>query len=145
MKKEFPFRLTREKHLDHMVKVVPLIVLAYAVQSYLLVQMSRGFGTNSVLFLGACLAVMIGGFVAYDLRHEVTCFEDRLEVYFLGRRNIIFYRDVTAVEVSDPDQSFGHVFIRQGRRKTRLYFVDAPLELKELIEASGSAAESRAA
>ena len=53
------FNITREKHLDHLVKVVPLIVLGYGVQSYLLMQMKGPFGSTTLFVLGAMMIFWI--------------------------------------------------------------------------------------
>src|SRR6218665_3902162 len=91
-------KLTREKHLDHMVRVVPFIVMCYAVQSFIILKMSpTNFSSISLSILGGFLAFMIGGFITYDLKHQVTFHEDHLVMTFLGWKKIIPYQDITDI------------------------------------------------
>jgi hypothetical protein len=117
-------KITREKHLDHMVKVVPFIALIYAVQSYVLWKMDGPINGTSLLVLGCLLVMMIGVFLLYDLKHQCELFEDHLKISFLGLNKTIFYNQIEFIKTTDPTESFGSVFIKAKNQKTRLYFVD---------------------
>lgn len=133
--KDLPeFQITREKHLDHMVRVVPLIFLGYAIQAYFLSSMSTAIGTGAVLALGGGLAAMIGLFVFHDVTHEVSFYSDHLTVRFLGREKNIFYVDIQQVRNSQSGESFSHLHLFHGRHRTRLFFVDEADKVQAFIE-----------
>ena len=132
------FKISREKHLDHMVKVVPFIVTAYAIQCYFIMQMGPvGFAVNGLLFLGACLAAMIIAFITYDLTHVVTFHEHALSVSvsWLGYEQLIHYHDILKIEVSDPGQSFSTLkLVTKDRKKYEFYFIDDADKIKAWLE-----------
>lgn len=128
------YQITREKHLDHLVRVVPIIVLAYAVHSYILLQMEGPLGPDMLMIMGGLLVMMISAFVAYDVHHEVTLYEDRLEIKFLGLKQIIPFDDILTVHAYRPEDSFGTIFIQGKRQHARLYFVDDADKIKKWIE-----------
>lgn len=130
--------LTREKHLDHMVKVVPLIVFAYAIQCYLLAQMGpMGFAVNGLIFLGVCLVSMITGFVVYDLTHAVNFGEEELTVSikWLGYKKILKYTDILETHVVEPGQSFSSLNLKMmSGKKFTFYFIDEADKIKSWLD-----------
>ncbi len=128
-------KITRERHLDHMVRVVPFIVTGYALQCFIILQVSPGeFTQRSLSVLGGFIAAMIAGFITYDLKHMVTLNDHGLTVSFLFGTKTIGYSDIIKVEVSDPGQSFATVKMTTVRGRVRLHFVDRPDELKALLD-----------
>jgi hypothetical protein len=127
------FKITREKHLDHMVKVVPFIVLIYGIQSYVLWKIDGPISGGSLLVLGCLLVTMIGSFLVYDLKHQVLFFEDHLEIEFLGLKKSLNYSDIMTIETSDPSESFGSLHLKANKKSIRLYFVDDVGKIKEWI------------
>jgi hypothetical protein len=93
MSKKAPFTLTREKHLDHMVKVIPFIVLMFGIQGYVLTKIHEGLGGAAIFVLAGCLVSMITAFITYDVKHQVTFLESHLEINFLGLRKKILYSE----------------------------------------------------
>ena len=93
------FTITREKHLDHMVRVVPFIVFCYAVQCFVIMKVSPGsFSTISLSILGGFLALMIAGFITYDVKHQVILNEGSLNIRFLGSDKTILYDDIWLID-----------------------------------------------
>lgn len=141
--------ITREKHLDHMVRVVPLIVFAYAIQCYFISSMSPiEYATDGLLFLGACLGMMIAAFVTYDLTHVVKLAEDSLviEVKWLNIKNEISFVEIKEVVVSQPGESFsGLKLILKSGRKVNFYFIDDADKIKAWIEKPNQTEEKKAA
>lgn len=129
------FHVTREKHLDHMVKVTPFIVGGYLLQCYMIVHLKlAGFATNTLFFLGFCLITMIAGFVTYDLKHKVNFFDESLEIDWMGKKNIN-YTDILSVEISDEEQSFATLRIEcRDSKKYTFYFIDDADKIKEWIK-----------
>jgi hypothetical protein len=135
MKNTDCFNITREKHLDHMVKVVPFIVFCYALQCYFIMKLSpTEFSSISLSILGGFLAFMIAGFITYDLKHHVTLFENHLEIHFLSSSKSVSFDDIWSVEVKDPGQSFATVTLLTKNGKVSLFFVDDAEKIKKIIE-----------
>ena len=130
--KKVPFAASRENHLDHMVKVVPLIVLGYALQCYFIINAGHtGFATNCLLGLAVGLGLMIMGFITYDLKHQVKFSSDSLEVKFLGPSKTIFYQDITDIAVTHEGQSFTTLTLTiMNGRKYRMFFIDDADKIK---------------
>lgn len=139
------FKITREKHLDHMVKVVPLIVLGYAIQSYFLLKMNKELGMPSVFILGGCLIGMIAGFIIYDTKHKVEFFEDHFEVNFLFIKKKISYSEIHGVIVASPDQSFSKIKFITGKKTYKFFFIDDAEKLKAFLEEDKTASSRKAA
>ena len=128
--------LTREQHLDHMVKVVPLLVLCYGLQCYAILNMKNaGMAGTFLAISGVCLALMIGAFICYDLKHQVTFFEDHLRIQFFSLVKVIPYSAVDSVEVSEPSGTFSKIIINHHSGRTRFYFVDDAAAIKKWIDA----------
>jgi hypothetical protein len=135
---ENDFSVTREKHLDHMVRVVPFIVVAYAIQCYLIMRAGPAeFSVNGLFFLGACLTLMITGFIVYDLTHVVTFEADNLTISmsWLGYKEAVSYQNITQIEVSDPGQSFSTLILKTSSgKKYGFYFIDDADKIKSWLE-----------
>lgn len=135
VKNEKVIYLSREKHLDHMVRVVPFIVLCYFIQSYVVFQISPGeFTSTSLTTLGALLAIMVSGFVIYDLKHQVEFSESQLTISFLGKKKTVIFSDIVQLEIVEPGQSFSHLIVRTSESKYTFYFIDNAEKIKCWIE-----------
>ena len=138
--------ITREKHLDHMVRVVPFIVFCYAIQCYAITKIGPSdVATVSIMVLGAFLALMITGFITYDLRHNVKFFKQELHSRFFFFHHIIRYEDILSIDVNEPKQSFASLVIHTKNGKHTYYFVDQADQMKEWIEAQRTVEEKLAA
>jgi len=141
--------ISREKHLDHMIKVVPFIVLGYALQCYVISQIgAESFATDSLIFLGLGLCLMIASFVIYDLQHKVTLNQTEIEIIFnlFGMKKHILYDEIISVEVGDPEQNFSNIVILQKNgTKTHIFFVDNAAGIKKWIEEHQSGTQQLAA
>lgn len=135
MKNEKVIYLSREKHLDHMVRVVPFIVLCYFIQSYVVFQINPGkFTSSSLMVLGGLLALMITGFVVYDLKHKVEFLENELTISFLGIKNTVQFSEIVSLEIAEPGQSFSHLIVKTQNKKFTFYFIDNAEKIKCWIE-----------
>jgi hypothetical protein len=128
--------VTREKHLDHLVRVIPFIVMLYAVQSYVLTRMAPGgFSHDHIVFLGVALCTAIGGFIFYNLKHRVDFFEAHLEISFLGYKRRLLYSQIAAIHVPEEAESFATItFVTAGKKRFNIYFVDEVHKLKQWVE-----------
>lgn len=140
------FHIAREKHLDHMVKVVPFIVTCYAIQCFVIVRFGGShFALVSLSILGGLLACMIGAFIFYDLKHKVTLFEEHLEISFLGRSKTVLFSQIQTIVINDPGQAFSTLIIRTSNKKVIFHFIDDAEKVKAWIEARQSAHIQKAA
>jgi hypothetical protein len=130
--------LTREKHLDHLVRVVPLLSLAYGIQSYLMMSYAKGGSTGTlVMFLGLSLAFSVLALVTYDYRHKVTWngteFHVKapwsLEFKTIGREQVV------GIEIIGAPEEFQTVIIKlKNKQRFIFYFVDNGHEFKASME-----------
>jgi hypothetical protein len=129
------FSITREKHLDHMVRVVPFIVMGYAIQSYVMLRVAPGeFSQICLSALGATLALMIAAFIYHDLKHQVIFLEHHLEINFLLRTFKVSYHEIASVEVHGPEYAFSNLTLKCVSRSHTFYFVDDAEKIKTWIE-----------
>ncbi len=134
--KEPCLNLTRERHLDHMVRVIPLIVMCYAFQCWAILGVKNNpLGTTFMSISGCCLAFMIFSFIFYDLKHQVVLHQDHLRIKFLFVSRVVYFSDISEIRVSDPEGSFSNLTISHNGRKSRFFFADQAPVLKEWIEA----------
>lgn len=134
MSKTTPFTLTREKHLDHMVKVVPLIVLMFGIQGYILTKIHEDLGGVAIFALAGCLISMITAFITYDVKHQVTFFEHHLEMKFFGLKKSVSYSDIVTVTLSESNQTFASLQIRTKTGKHTFFFIDDADGVKAFLE-----------
>lgn len=135
MKTTEKLKISRDKHLDHMVRVTPLLVFGYAAQSFVILKVAPGdFSTISLSILGGILALMITAFITYDLTHKVEFFEHEIKVSFLGSDQILRYEDIWSVEVSDEGGSFSNLSLIINGKKKSWYFIDQAVNIKLFID-----------
>lgn len=135
MKEESGFPISREKHLDHMVRVVPFIVALYAFQSYVIYRISpQGFSAMGLALLGGLLAFMIGGILTYDLNHKVFVGQSELQVSFFGAMRSITFEDIESVDFDGHGESFSNLKIKTTQGSQTFYFIDDAQKIKSWIE-----------
>lgn len=146
MKSYHSFSLTREKHLDHMVRVVPFIVFCYAIQCFVIMKMDPGeFSSWCLSFLGGFLALMVAGFITYDLKHQVLFNDTSLTAHFLWSHKTIHYSEILAIVVEDPSETFSTLVLLTRKGKQTFYFVDDAPKIKEWLESKKNPEEKLAA
>lgn len=134
MSKTTPFTLTREKHLDHMVKVVPFIALMFGIQGYVLTKIHEDLGGAAIFVLAGCLISMITAFITYDVKHQVTFLESHLEIRFLGLHKKILYSEIHSVHISESNQTFASLHLHTKQGQHRFFFVDDADSIKAFLE-----------
>lgn len=128
------FTVTREKHLDHMVRVVPIIVLFYGIQYYMVFQMGVSFTNSHFMVLGLFLVFMIAGFISYDLHHKIECKENHINICWGPLNKKILYQDILAIEIPEDEKSFSTVRIVTRYGSHKFFFVDNGKALKAFIK-----------
>lgn len=130
-------KLSRENHLNHMVNVVPILALAYGIQSYLFLHWNQTPQTGSILLLlGATLAMAVISLVGYDLCHQVDFHENHMTVHFNGyfKKNYL-YDEIDKINFQADENTFTHLSLElYSHKKLHFYFVDNAQEIKEYIE-----------
>jgi hypothetical protein len=127
--------ITREKHLDHLVRVTPLVVLGYALQCYILFQLKGAFAPEFIMILGLALVTMIGCFILYDTKHRVKFSAEYLSISFLFYHKVIPLNEIKTVSIAGTHNSFDMVMLETHHHgKIRLYFVDDAFKIKEWID-----------
>ncbi len=134
-------QFTREKHLDHLVRVVPLLTLAYGVQSWLMLQWAGEGPTGALLtLLGVSLAASVLGMVGYDQRHQVSWDEDgfRVRAPWKWGETVVARSQVAEVDVEGAEDEFQTVTVsfHGKRRKMTFWFVDNGHEFKAAMTAA---------
>lgn len=138
--------LSREKHLDHMVRVVPFIFFCYAIQCFVVFKIAPNqFSTTSLSILGGFLAAMVTAFITYDLKHQVTLDENELHIKFFRFERSIGYEQIISIEVKDPNENFSSLIIKTNQSRHTFYFIDDAQKIKEWIEKKKVPAELLAA
>jgi hypothetical protein len=139
-------KVTREKHLDHMVKVVPFIVFCYGVHSYILLNLGKDpLSTKGIIVLGGLLALMIIGLVLYDIKHQVELDHERVKISFFGKMKVIKYQDILNVEVVSPGETFSTLKLLTANGTYHLFFIDEAEKIKTLIVEKQSGETKKAA
>lgn len=142
-------KLTRERHLDHMVRMAPLICMGFLIQSYLITQMdSTPSGKNMIIILAVALCLLITGLLCYDIGHQVELFEDHLQikVKYLKMDRRIDFTDILSAEHADKESHFGSVTLTLfSGEKLIFYFIDSDCRIKEWLEQNTQKNYSQAA
>jgi hypothetical protein len=127
--------LTREKHLDHMVRVVPFIFFCYAIQCFVVFKISPDhFSTTGLSILGGFLASMVAAFITYDLKYQVRLTENEIQVEFFSYKKTVSYEEIKFIDVPDPTENFSSLIIHTYTGKHTIYFLDDALKIKTWIE-----------
>lgn len=133
----YPHRMTREKHLNHLVRVVPLLALAYGIQSYLMMKWSEGGPTGFlVLLLGISLAISVLLLVTYDQRHKVSFGAEGFSLrspWLWGEKNVRAEDIKLIVVVGEADQFQSVVVHLKNGRRFAFHFVDNGIEFKNTL------------
>lgn len=107
-------KITRENHASFMFKAIPLITLAYFLQSFLYLKYAPLGPAQEVV---SCLGLgLVGIFIYYfihDRFHNVVLYPTHLEIIFkpLQINHECFYREIANIEVIEAKRSFHHVII----------------------------------
>lgn len=135
---EKPTQLTHEKHLNHLVRVVPLLCLAYGMQSYMMMSFAKGGPTGTlVLLLGLSLAMSVMALVTYD-NHFVVKWQDDLfsvKTPWSWKTQHFNRQDIQSIEVIGEVDEFQTVIVKlHNKRRLTFYFVDNGHDFKKSME-----------
>lgn len=121
-------QITREKHLQYMVKLIPYLIAAIVVQSYVYFHMfPQHLAQDITVFLGVGVALILLGFGAHDHFHQVKMKENYLEISVkpLKYQEEILYRNITAYEIIPTKHGFASVrLILKDGNAVKIYYLD---------------------
>lgn len=133
-------QLTHEKHLNHLVRVVPLLCLAYGMQSYMMMSFAKGSATGTlVLLLGLSLAMSVMALVTYDNHFVVKWEEDLFSVKtpWSWKTKQFNRHEIQSIEVIGEVDEFQTVIVKlNNKKRLTFYFVDNGHDFKKSMEAS---------
>lgn len=140
--------LTHEKHLDHLVRVVPLLCFAYGVQSYMMLNFARGGSTSLLIFtLGVSLALSVTALITYDYKSVLKWTSDHLVLktpWHFDFKTIQF-SEIMQIEIIGEEEEFQTVIIKlHNKKRYSFYFVDNGYELKKSFEAQAPTLQNAA-
>lgn len=137
MNKRAIAKITREHHLNHLTRVLPLIVGIFGIQCYVVSQMNPEASIgNYAIFMAISLGLLIGSLVYYDTKHLVLIFEDRLFISnpLLNSQRMLMLNEIEEIITTEDDLNFASMVLKlQNGEKVFLYFVDYPKHVKKLI------------
>jgi hypothetical protein len=121
-------QLTREKHIQYMVKLAPYLLVAVIIQGYLYFHFfPRNLAHDITVFLSIGVAFILAGFCAYDHFHQVILRENYLEIAVrpLKYQEEILYRNIQAYEIIPTRHGFSSVklFLKDGHA-VKIYYLD---------------------
>lgn len=131
--------LTHEKHLDHLVRVVPLLCFAYGIQSYMMLSFARGGSTGLLIFtLGVSLAVSVMALVTYDYKSIVRWDDSQIMMKspWHFQFTTIAFSDIQKLDIIGEEDEFQTLVLKSSKGRYTFYFVDNAFELKKSYEAS---------
>jgi len=107
-------QVTRNSHARFMAKAIPLLALAYVIQSLMYLKFAPSqLATDVVACLGLALTGLFSYYLIYDQFHQVELHQNYLKIHFkpLRLQHEFLYRDITDVQIRESKASYHHVFI----------------------------------
>jgi len=130
-------KVGRDNHLDHIINVLPLITVVYAIQCYIMARISPAAENGDfALYLAFALISFISALFYYDKNHHVIFYDDHMHVNFslLGTNRIIYYKDIKEIIAPEEECKFSSIMIKTREQGNHvLHFVDYPVTVKTLI------------
>ena len=121
-------QISREKHLQYMVKLVPYLVGAIAVQSYLYFQFfPRDLAQDITIFLTIGVALILAFFMAHNHFHQVEFKENFLEIRIkpLKYQEEILYRNIISYEITPTRHGFATVkLVTKDGKAIQIFYMD---------------------
>jgi len=121
-------KMTREKHLEYIVRMAPLLIIAVALQVYVYAQFFEPVEAREIgIFLAIGTALILGSFYAYDHFHQVLFKENYLQIQVkpLKYQTEILYRNIVGYEITHHPSGFSNVklLLKHGE-PVKLYYLD---------------------
>lgn len=128
-------KITREKHMAHLVRLMPILLLAVGVQYYFYTWWApTQIVVDVTIFMTIGLGLIALGFAFYDHFHTVQLHRHYLAVTFspIQYHEEILYRNIEGVDVETTKHSYHNVtlYLRDGST-CKLWYLD---EIETLMD-----------
>lgn len=124
--------------MSHLVRLMPLLILAIIAQYYLYTQWTPiELALDVSLFMGIGIALIAGGFGLYDQFHQVHLYRNHLEVKFnlMGYHEEILYRDIEDIDIQVTKHAYYNVTLYLWDGSTcKLRYLDDVHDLKAMMK-----------
>jgi hypothetical protein len=133
-------KISREKHLRHMTRLMPYLMLAYAAQSYLYLKyVPEHIAVDVTIFVGVGIVLVTAGFALYNHFHQVSLHKHHLSsgLMVFGLKEEILYRNIQYLDIETSRHGYFNVtlYLRDGTIH-KLFYLDDVSELNALIKSS---------
>jgi hypothetical protein len=133
-------RITREKHMAYLTRLMPLLALALVAQCILYMQWAPiEIAVDVSIFEGIGIILFAIGFALYDHFHIVSLHRNHLSIKFplLSIEEDILYSQIQSIDVEATKHAYYNVTLtlRDGAQY-KLYYLDDVQELKCLVKAT---------
>lgn len=133
-------RITREKHMAYIVKLMPFLLIALVAQCYVYMQWAPyDIALDISIFTGIGLVLTAAGFALYDHFHKVQLHRNHLVVKFalMNYEEEILYRNIQELDVEVTKQAYYNVRLTmKDGSSCKLYYLDDVQDLKSFIKAA---------
>jgi len=132
------YEVTRQEHLNHLQRMMPLLAGIYFFQCFLLWHFITDMPVGDICFLVAVfISAGISGLYVYDNYQKTLIFGDSILSYFelWGGAKIYSLSDIKNIRADSSDLLFGHLELEfKNGDSLRLYFIDRTSDVAKLIE-----------
>ncbi len=132
------FVVTRASHIDHLIRLLPFITLLFLGQCFLLKSLIQDVAIgNLCLMMGSILIMLVGFMYYYDVGHSVEVYQNHIVSDFppFIERQIIQFKDIADIRVSDPEMDFSNVkIILHSGDVYSVFFVDQPQKFYDVLK-----------
>ena len=129
-------KITRKQHEKFLSRAIPVLTLAYFLQSYVYLELfPTQFTKEVIVVLGLCLLGLFFYYSYYHRLHQAHFYSQSFEVNFplLQLVEEIYYREIVDVEIKGK-HSFRHVLIHlESGQIIKLSNVDNAEEIKKFL------------
>lgn len=127
--------ITRKNHIDHLAKSMPLIMLMFTAQIYIMKEAypEEKLGNYSI-FCALCICSYISSLFYYDSKIKTYILEDKLITHtFFGRKIEVNISQVEKVIAPEGDLAFSTIVVCLKDKVVPLRFIDNPMQVKNKI------------
>jgi len=131
----FPIKITRNSHIDHLSKSMPIIMLLFVGQIYIMKESypAQKLGDYSI-FCALTICSYIGALFYYDKNISTLIYPDKIETHtFLGNKIEIPFNEIVKVIGPSSERKFSTIVICTKDRAIPLRFIDNPIQIQNKI------------
>ena len=131
----FPIKITRNSHIDHLSKSMPIVMLLFVGQIYI---MKESYPTQKLgdysIFCALTICAYIGALFYYDKNLSTLIYPDKIETHtFLGKKIEIPFHEIVKVIGPNSECKFSTIVICTKDKVVPLRFIDNPIQIQNKI------------